>query len=183
MSIDLQVVFMLHDLTGRSVSSDGAIVFVAEYVPFLIVGGAGILIYHSRISLVEKLHRGILALFSGAIARVGVVEIIRALYERPRPFITADFQPLIELQSWSFPSAHAAFLFGVVGVLYAFYPRWGGIFVGAVILVCLARITAGVHYPSDIIAGAFVGILTAFVVMKVARYLEKTNQKSKPSTR
>ncbi|MFI8190635.1 phosphatase PAP2 family protein [Streptomyces sp. NPDC085946] len=95
------------------------------------------------------------ALTAGAhLASMGVKRIVR----RPRP---AHVEPLVRTAGrHSFPSSHAtsaaaaAVAFGTLGA-YAVPPLAAA--------VCLSRLVAGVHYPSDVAAGAALGALTARV--------------------
>jgi undecaprenyl-diphosphatase len=70
------------------------------------------------------------------------------------------------LESWSsFPSDHAAFFFCAATCIF-FASRWLGIlaFLQSVFVVCLPRIYLGIHYPTDILAGALLGTGMAFGV-------------------
>jgi undecaprenyl-diphosphatase len=81
----------------------------------------------------------------------------------------------------SFPSGHAAFFFALATAVTLFnkkvHPersRRTGIwlFVGA-FLISLARIYAGVHYPSDILAGAAVGVFSGWLVWRIFKKYKK----------
>lgn len=64
----------------------------------------------------------------------------------------------------SFPSGHAAraFLIAVIGM--ALGPLWLGIVLSVwAPLVALARVAMGVHYVSDVVAGAVLGIIVALI--------------------
>lgn len=68
----------------------------------------------------------------------------------------------------SFPSGHAAraFLIAVLGT--ALGPAWLGILLWVwAPLVALARVAMGVHYLSDVVAGALVGIVVALIGLQV----------------
>jgi undecaprenyl-diphosphatase len=68
----------------------------------------------------------------------------------------------------SFPSGHAAraFLIAVVGA--AMGPVWLGIVLWVwAPLVALARVAMGVHYVSDVLAGAVVGIVVALIGLQI----------------
>lgn len=68
----------------------------------------------------------------------------------------------------SFPSGHAARAVMLAVVITATGPTWIGVslFIWAP-MVALARISLGVHYISDILAGMFFGLLMGFVVMQL----------------
>ncbi|MDG9691330.1 phosphatase PAP2 family protein [Streptomyces sp. DH17] len=93
------------------------------------------------------------ALTAGAhVVSMGVKRVVR----RPRP---AHIVPLVRTAGrHSFPSSHAtsaaaaAVAFGALGV-HAVWPLAAA--------VCVSRLVVGVHYPSDVAAGAALGALTA----------------------
>jgi undecaprenyl-diphosphatase len=72
----------------------------------------------------------------------------------------------------SFPSGHAAraFLIAVVGA--ALGPAWLGILLWVwAPLVALARVAMGVHYLSDVVAGALFGVIVALIGLQVYEQL------------
>ena len=107
---------------------------------------------------------------SGVIARYGITELIRHFYNRPRPFAAlSDARQLLTDSAWSFPSGHAAFFFAIAMAIYLYNKRWGTWFFIAAILISIARVIAGVHYPSDILVGALVGALVTSAAFYCAR--------------
>ncbi len=58
----------------------------------------------------------------------------------------------------SFPSGHAATAFAAAGVVAALHPRLRVVALGLAVLVALSRVYLGVHYPSDVLAGALLGL-------------------------
>lgn len=59
----------------------------------------------------------------------------------------------------SFPSSHAVNNFAVGTVLGSYYEKWRWAFYAWAGLVAISRCAVGVHYPSDILAGAVIGTL------------------------
>jgi undecaprenyl-diphosphatase len=78
---------------------------------------------------------------------------------RPRPFEVRQDIWLTgtPLDKFSFPSGHTlhAVIFSVVALYY--YPQLSFILVPVTIMVALSRVVLGLHYPSDVLAGALIG--------------------------
>lgn len=70
----------------------------------------------------------------------------------------------------SFPSGHSVTAFALAFVLARTYPRYVVLFYGLAVLVALSRVYLAKHFPSDVVAGAVVGILAGWVVCRVAGF-------------
>ncbi len=108
-----------------------------------------------------------LALFLDVVLTNGILKL---LVGRPRPFLTdTDIIPLIPPPAgFSFPSGHSVSSFAVAFVLYQMLPKRFGIpAVVIAVLIALSRLYLGVHYPSDVLAGLFIG----FAISKAAIWL------------
>ncbi|MGW7553692.1 phosphatase PAP2 family protein [Streptomyces rimosus] len=97
------------------------------------------------------------ALSCGAhLLSVGLKRVVRR-----RRFLLPGHAPLIRTTSpHSFPSAHAASATAAAVTLGALRPVGAGLSLPA-LAMCLSRLVVGVHYPSDVAAGAVVGALVA----------------------
>jgi undecaprenyl-diphosphatase len=106
----------------------------------------------------------IVALIAGAIARFGVVGLIRAFYNRPRPFeVLPDLHQLLtHTPDGSFPSGHAAFFFAIAAVVGRYYPKTRVLFYATALSLSFSRVVTGLHWPSDIVGGAIIGIGAGF---------------------
>lgn len=87
--------------------------------------------------------------------------VVKPLVGRTRPcFAVAEVEALVrQARSASFPSSHAANSFGVATLLWLGFPRWRWAALALASLISFSRIYVGVHYPSDVLAGAALGVL------------------------
>ena len=101
---------------------------------------------------------------------------IRPYVERLRP--SNPDNPLTEMVHivnnyrggrYGFPSCHAANTFGLAFfIFYLFRKRWLTVFMMAwALLTCYSRVYLGVHYPGDLLAGALVGWMGAYLVYRL----------------
>lgn len=171
MSFDLSLFTLIHGLAGKAWPIDWLAIFFAEYLPYFLVVVLVALCFREP-SWRRRLYCIAFGSLSLILSRGIMTETIRFFYSRPRPFTALGFQPLIgETQSGSFPSGHAAAYFALVVVVWVMardgapqWKRWSMWFTGGVILMAAARVFAGVHWPSDILGGAAIGIAAALAV-------------------
>jgi undecaprenyl-diphosphatase len=90
----------------------------------------------------------------------------KEIVARHRPFET-QLGP--RSSTHSFPSGHAATSFACATVLAAYAPRYRVPFFALATLIALSRIYNGMHYPTDVLAGAVLGVLTALLLLAGAR--------------
>lgn len=102
----------------------------------------------------------------------GITTEAKYLIMRERPFIL--YKDIIKLGlggGYSFPSGHTADAFSIAMVVSLLYPKRSVVipmFLWAM-LVAYSRMDLGVHYPTDVIAGAFVGIGSALICYPLLR--------------
>lgn len=165
---DLSVLLFLNSLVGHSALGDAALVFLATYLPFLIVIGFAFYIF--RLSGLTKRQQNIallLSMLAAFISRIGITSSIRYFFQRERPFVALDVHDLFVVSSSSFPSGHAAFFFAFSTVVFHYNRTLGVVSFVLTLFVCLARVAAGVHYPSDILGGLVVGVFSGFLTLYV----------------
>ncbi len=99
--------------------------------------------------------------------------LIKNLVHRIRPYdINTAVNLLIpKLSDWSFPSGHALASFEAAGqLMICEKKRFGIVALVYAILISLSRIYLYVHYPTDVLAGAALGLLIAFASCKITDY-------------
>ena len=161
MSFDLYFFNLIHAFSGQSRFLDFIGVFLADYLGYFLMAAAVYLLFKIK----EKFYFFSLTALAVLLARGLIVDIIRLIYERQRPFVSLDFAPLIsQVPIASFPSGHATFFFAIAFAMWFFNRIWSYWFLAGACLMGLARVFVGVHWPSDILAGALVGFLSVLVI-------------------
>jgi undecaprenyl-diphosphatase len=176
MGIDHTLLFYLNSFAGQSPAQDGLIIFCATYLPFLVVAGFGAWVFFtpSKLSLTTKWIHLLVAISTGLFARLFVVEPIRYFFPRLRPIFAEHVHGLFTIAESSFPSGHATFFFAFSTVVFWYHRRLGILFYFLTLVICAARVAAGVHYPSDILGGAIVGSISGVLICKfLVPYLKK----------
>jgi len=163
--MDLAVFNFFYNLADKSFALDILGIFLANYLPYLMILAAITYILFKEDHWQMKIFSGIFILLSSILARSFFTRIIREFIQRPRPFETLGLEPLIRpVTEMSFPSGHASLLFGLAFAILFFNRKWGWWFIALAFVNGLARIFTGIHWPTDIIAGIAVGALSFFVI-------------------
>lgn len=174
-ALDAKLLFFLNGLAGKSPLADAFFRFSAEYLQYALIACFFLFLFISGYSKQQKIKLFFTAFIAVAISRWLITELIRFFYYRPRPFIAHEISQLIAKNAavGSFPSGHAAFYFALAAAVYFYNKKWSLAFLSGAILMSISRIIAGVHYPSDILGGAVIGIVSAYSVFYIADKLKK----------
>jgi len=100
---------------------------------------------------------------------------LKELVQRPRPCrVIAGLRPLVACsESFSFPSNHAINMWALATVFSLWLPKPAPAFFALAGLVAYSRIYLGVHYPSDVLAGAACGVAIGWAVDRFSRLFLK----------
>lgn len=140
-----------------------------------LIGDAGIVWILAALVLLifpKTRRRGLDAALCLAAAAIINNLVIKNLVARPRPFLTiSELELIIEpLTSYSFPSGHACASFAAAfAIARGFHDRHGGWVYLPAAVIALSRIYVGIHYPTDILAGAIIGTLCAWGVYALSQ--------------
>lgn len=164
MITDVALFEAIHGFAGKSVILDGIGIFFSQFAiatfPLFLFGVP-------RTGRRETLVRLLIAISCAFFINT----VIGAIFFRPRPFVTLEFEPLITLflNGKSFPSDHTAIAFAWAAGLWQ-TNRWLGLTCSLLALaVGVSRVFVGVHYPVDIIGGIVVGVASLSIARAVGR--------------
>jgi undecaprenyl-diphosphatase len=110
---------------------------------------------------------------------------LKNLVQRVRPYDQfPDLILLIEKQvDFSFPSGHSGCAFAAAGVFLLAPPKgkrafgWGMLILA--VIIGFSRLYVGVHFPTDVLAGAAIGFLSALLVVYLYRRQERRERAKK----
>jgi undecaprenyl-diphosphatase len=109
---------------------------------------------------------------TGAVG-LAIYKWLTARTSRPRPFMVSDhiIRRVPPLDEYSFPSGHTLHAVAFSIVLLSHLPQWFWVVVPFTALVAISRPVLGLHYPSDVLAGAVIGALVAGTSVSLAPLL------------
>ncbi len=171
--MDLALFRALNALAGHRF--DSVILFCDAYLPYIIIA----LFIGASLVPVRNLKLLITGLGAAVVARFGLKSILVLFIERARPFIALSDMNLVILPDigedlQSLPSGHALFFFALAMVAYHHNRKLGAwLFAGATFMT-ITRVIGGVHWPSDILAGALLGSLVGWLAIRIFGASPKT---------
>ncbi|MBQ7976220.1 MAG: phosphatase PAP2 family protein [Clostridia bacterium] len=111
---------------------------------------------------------GICLAIALVITHISGTVILKNIFARTRPFIEANVPIIINPPSgYSFPSGHTSSSFAAATVLSGFYKKYAAVFYAVATLIAISRVYLYVHYPSDILGGAVLGIAVGIICIKL----------------
>lgn len=176
LSIDYAIFSFLNGWAGRSPVLDSFFSFCAEGIIFFMIAGFAFFILQKRQHI--RYVACIEAAASVFIGRIIFASLLHALFFRPRPFVNFSVHQLISIsaQSASYPSAHATIMFAMAFSLFFRNRTWGTVYLVLATISSISRVIVGVHYPSDILGGFFVGTAAALCVLAFTTLLPRRRQ-------
>jgi undecaprenyl-diphosphatase len=107
-------------------------------------------------------------LAAGAIG-LAAYKLLKSAATRARPYqVLRDIRIGIDpLDAFSFPSGHTLHAVAFTVVAVSNYPALAPVLVPFTLLIALSRVVLGLHYPSDVLAGAAVGACVAQAVLSL----------------
>lgn len=139
--------------------------FLASFLIWLVFASLLVLwLIDGRIKKEQVLH----AVFAFALAWA-IAEVIKRLFPTERPFVLngGDFLTFTKETSGAFPSGHSSAAFALATTIWLHDRKVGWLYMILALVIGAARVLANVHYPQDILGGALLGIIVAFVIERL----------------
>lgn len=150
---------------SRTPEKTGFFLFISNHNDWVNVGVPVGLLAGGIIGNDKQMRQNALYVASSSAVNALATMLIKKLVKRPRPFIAnVKIRAVYQPSHYSFPSGHTSTAFTTATTLSQAYPKWyvvvpSYLWAGS---VGFSRLYLGVHYPTDVAAGALLGTGTAF---------------------
>ncbi len=175
--------FVLH-FNNWALHHKSMVTFLANDTVYLAIAVAALVITYNHFrnagqqsfewrSIWHSIKFGTTHLAIPVVVAVVISEVISKLYDRPRPFVSVPGVHLVFAHGadGGMPSHHTVFMIAL-GLCIAHYSRnWSIVLVAIALVSGIFRVAAGVHYPTDILVGIFIGALVPFLAREFRNYL------------
>lgn len=177
-NIDYEIVRAATNLGGQSALRDQIVYGLAHILPYVFVLAGLFIFSRGRTKLQKERNQEVVLIgLAAVLLAIGVRWLLSEVINRPRPFETYEHLHYVigggALGSSSFPSQHAMLLFAFAGTVYfiGHHPHWGRLLLFLAAVVAVARVVAGVHFASDVLGGAALGLGIAKLLSWQSRWV------------
>jgi membrane-associated phospholipid phosphatase len=124
------------------------------------IGVPATLLVGGLISNDKQMLRNSMYIASSSLVTAALTQLVKSLVKRPRPYVrNVKIIAVYQAGYYSFPSGHTSSTFNTATALSTAYPKWyviapSFLWAGT---VAYSRMYLGVHYPTDVTAGAILG--------------------------
>jgi membrane-associated phospholipid phosphatase len=160
--------------------SDNFFQFVSNSDMYFVIGVPAGMAATGLIKNDDRLFRNACVTLAATAVNFGITAALKYSVNRERPYVTyPDITKKSKGGSPSFPSGHTSSAFATATSVSLAYPKWYIIapsFTWAS-AVGYSRMHLGVHYPSDVLAGAFIGAGSAWLTYEINKKLNKKSRR------
>jgi undecaprenyl-diphosphatase len=106
------------------------------------------------------------------VTAMGLTDVLKAAFNLPRPFQVPSLGIVARGEiptNPGFPSGHTTNAFTVATMMWSRYPAWRVPFTTLAFATGISMIILGLHFPSDVIGGAFLGIFCGTFVLGLSK--------------
>lgn len=176
--VDYTLFRQVNGLTGNS-AVDDLLILATKYLPVVLVAVVALTFLWGWRRHRERRRAGAVLATAAAGLALAVDQLLAAVVERQRPYVTHPAAHLLIARSPdpSFPSDHAAGAFALAAGVWLYDRAIGTVALVLAAVLAFSRVYVGTHYPLDVAAGAAIGIGAAgalHLIRPVRRLLEAT---------
>jgi len=137
--------------------------FASFFLYFLFLGLIVLWFIDGKIKKEQVTH----ALFACLIAWT-IAALVKHFFPTLRPFVLngREIDVIMRPTDGAFPSEHTTLAFAIATTIFMHDRKVGWLFMIGALTVGVARVFANVHYPVDILGGAFLGTIVAVIIEK-----------------
>lgn len=167
------IFYIFYNLAHQSVFFDNLVIFFAVYFPYIVIILAGLfLLFHhdvfraenSLAVFLQKKREILMVFFISGFAWV-IAKLLKLFIETNRPFAEfSNVSALFPENGFAFPSGHATFFMALAISIFLLHKKVGYVFIFFALLIGVARVVGGVHFPLDILGGFVLGSIIAYFV-------------------
>ncbi|MBE6288035.1 MAG: phosphatase PAP2 family protein [Mediterranea massiliensis] len=172
---DINTVHQINSWDGKFIRNYNKIISKSE--PYIAVGVPVAMAVTALLKDDNALLKDAVYIGTSVAGAFAVTYGMKYLFDRQRPYdkYPDKIHPYSREDSPSFPSGHTSTAFALATSLSLKYPKWYVIAPSAfwACSVGISRMNEGVHYPSDVLAGAAIGIGCSVANIYVNRWLNK----------
>jgi len=164
-SLDYAVFHAVNGFAGRSSALDALMIASAKYLPIVFaLALVGLYLTWRPVNQRAAFLAGVSALLA-----LGIGQLVGKAFPRPRPYLSHTVNQLIPPSlDTSFPSDHAILGFSVAVMIWRYNRRAGAALLVLALIMAIARVFVGAHYPADVLGGAVLGSVVSIALARVS---------------
>ena len=165
--MDFTIYHALNSLAVKSDRLEDVLQFIALYGQYFFVALLVGLFLARGDWASRRARRGVIAAGLSTALALGIAQVLASLWERPRPYVAHPHDSQLFIapsHDPSFPSDHATAAFAIAMAIWLRNRRAGEIAFAMAGLLAISRVAVGTHYPSDVLAGAAIGVAAALLL-------------------
>ena len=165
-----------------------AVSVLGNPVLYIIPGTIAFIIFKLQLPSRVRASKALVAALAPTVA-AAVSDLGKMAIGRPRPLlslagqIAASHPFTLDHDYWSFPSEHAAVAVAAAAAASLLVPDYQLTLFGLAVLVACARLVLGMHYPTDLLAGVALGLLTFVALTSLLDWFDSRPRRDPASGR
>ncbi|MET0558658.1 MAG: phosphatase PAP2 family protein [Solirubrobacterales bacterium] len=165
--MDWSILHALNDFLYRHDAVEDPLLFFVNVSEALFIATLALVFLAATGARNAAWRRTAVAATLSAGAALAVAKVISELVDRARPFVVDSGGVHLfsgHVADPGFPSDHATASFAIAMAIFLRHRRWGAVALLAAAVLSVGRVALGVHFPSDVLAGAVLGATAAVIL-------------------